>query len=62
MAPGRLGRARSCHRPLELLARGTARWRLSIRAHLPRGRYLVTARAIDTAGNASAPARRRLST
>jgi hypothetical protein len=57
-ARGRLGRARNCLRGLPLLARGTSRWSLRLRARLPRGRYVLLARAVDTAGNVE-PARRR---
>jgi hypothetical protein len=49
---GRLLPPRSCARPLLLLARGTARWSLSLRVALPLGPYTVVARAIDTTGRA----------
>jgi hypothetical protein len=47
---GRLTPPRSCARPLRLLARGTARWTLRLRGRLPRGRYVVVARAVNAAG------------
>jgi hypothetical protein len=55
---GRLGRPRRCSKPILLRARGTAHWRLKLNARgLPRGRYRVTVRAFDTAGNREAPTR-----
>jgi hypothetical protein len=56
-ARGRLGHRRRCSRPLLLLARGTASWRLSLRLHLRAGRYRLAVRAVDRGGNLS-PARR----
>jgi hypothetical protein len=51
LAPdGRLSSPRSCARPTLLLARGTTRWRLSLRVALPRAVYTVVVRAVDTAG------------
>jgi hypothetical protein len=50
-ANGRLGRARSCARPLRLRARGTRSWKLQLKARLPRGRYRVQVRAVDRRGN-----------
>lgn len=48
---GRPGRARACRRGTNWRrARGTARWSLRT-ARLPRGRYLVLARAVDAFGN-----------
>jgi hypothetical protein len=34
-----------------LRARGAGRWKISIRGHLPAGRYEIRARALDTARN-----------
>ena len=50
-AKGRLkaSRAKGCP-PLWIKARGTARWRLELARNLPRGRYLVSARATNRAG------------
>jgi hypothetical protein len=48
---GRLGHRQRCKHGPRLLARGTASWRLRVRAKLPRGRYILVARAVDTAGN-----------
>jgi hypothetical protein len=47
LAGGKLGRKRSCNRPVEFLARGTARWQLGRRLHVPAGRYLIRADAVD---------------
>lgn len=49
---GRLGAARDCRRPRFLRARGNSSWRLRIGARLPLGRYWVTVRVADKAGNA----------
>jgi hypothetical protein len=38
---GRLGRPRSCSRPVGLRAQGTTRWTLSLRAALQAGRYAI---------------------
>jgi hypothetical protein len=57
-ANGRLGRARSCTRPLRLRARGKRAWKLQLKAHLPRGRYSLQARALDRRGNWEPPRRR----
>jgi hypothetical protein len=55
---GLLGRRRACSKPVLVRARGTASWRLTVKAHrLPAGRYRVTVRAFDTAGNREAPTR-----
>jgi hypothetical protein len=54
---GRLGRVRTCSRPVWLKARGTTRWSFTVK--LPRGRYSVSARARDGAGNLTARAARR---
>jgi hypothetical protein len=59
-ANGRLSGRRSCRKPELLRARGTRRWRLSLRARLPRGRYRVLARAVDRRGNKERPAGRAL--
>jgi hypothetical protein len=48
---GRLGRRSSCRRPAFLSASGTSRWKLRVKAKLPRGRYLALVRATDGAGN-----------
>ena len=61
---GRLGRAKSCKRPLYLPARGTSHWRFTRRAKLPAGSYVFRSRAVDRAGNVegrrSGSARNRL--
>jgi hypothetical protein len=48
---GRLGRPSSCRRPSFLSARGTSRWKLRVKAKLPRGRYVALVRAVDGVGN-----------
>jgi hypothetical protein len=40
----------ACSAPVWINARGTAQWRLKFRHRLPRGRYLVYARALNRAG------------
>lgn len=53
---GRLGRrAKSCSRPRYLQAKGTTKWRGRVRRSLPRGPYIVFARATDNSGNTSRP-------
>ena len=47
---GSLGPARRCNHGLQLLAHGTTRWTLNLRARLPRGRYVALV-AVDTAAN-----------
>ncbi|MGH2891373.1 MAG: hypothetical protein ACRDNJ_17290, partial [Solirubrobacteraceae bacterium] len=47
---GRLGRRRSCRRPIELRARGTRHWRVRRRIRIPRGSYLVRSDAVDGYG------------
>jgi hypothetical protein len=53
-ANGRLGRKRSCARPLRLRARGKRSWKLQLKTRLPRGRYRMQVRAIDRRGNREA--------
>jgi hypothetical protein len=58
-ARGHLGRRRACLKGApQLLARGRSRWSLRMRARLPRGRYVLLVRAVDTAGNTEKPRRR----
>jgi hypothetical protein len=59
-ANGRLTPLRLCRRPVRLRATGTRSWRLSLRAHLPPGRYRVQVRAVDRRGNGQAPGRASL--
>jgi hypothetical protein len=47
---GRLGPVTNCSRAIFFTARGSTHWRLSIRGHFPRGRYLALSRATDTLG------------
>ncbi len=58
---GRLTRKRSCRRALFLRARaGSPRWSKSVSTkHLPRGKYRIVVRAIDTARNKETPNKRR---
>jgi hypothetical protein len=44
---GALSRPRSCRRPIEFVATGTARWRLRLRARLAPGRYVIRSVAVD---------------
>jgi hypothetical protein len=44
---GALSRPRSCRRPIEFAARGTARWSLRLRVGLAPGRYLIRSVAVD---------------
>jgi hypothetical protein len=52
-ANGRLSRRRGCSRWLELRAHGTRSWSLGLKARLPRGRYVLRARAVDRFGHRS---------
>ncbi|MEA2272272.1 MAG: kumamolisin [Solirubrobacteraceae bacterium] len=52
---GAFGAARSCSRPRYVQAKGTGKWSLALKAHLPAGRYLMTVRAVDLAGNKERP-------
>ncbi len=47
---GRFSARRSCLRTSYLTTRGTTRWTMTKRVRLPRGRYNVWSRAIDSAG------------
>lgn len=47
---GRLGRATAC-KPLWLRAKGKSHWTFRLGHKLPRGKYIVTTRAVDSAGN-----------
>jgi hypothetical protein len=47
---GRFGLVGSCVPRTPLAARGTSRWRLSVRGRLPAGRYLLISTAFDAAG------------
>ncbi len=44
---GALSRPRSCRRPIEFVARGTAHWRLRLRISLAPGHYLIRSVAVD---------------
>jgi hypothetical protein len=55
---GTLTTPRDCGRPLLLLARGTSRWSLRVRLHIPPGRYRAVVRAVDAAGNVEPVGRR----
>jgi hypothetical protein len=46
-----LGPAMPCTRPRYVRARGTSSWSLTLHRPLPAGRYVVSTRAIDKAGN-----------
>jgi hypothetical protein len=47
---GRLGRANACSH-VWLPAKGKASWSLHLAHKLPRGKYMVSTRAVDSAGN-----------
>jgi gamma-glutamyltranspeptidase/glutathione hydrolase len=51
---GRLTRPRACAKPVVLRLRSTGARRLTLPRHLPPGRYVVAARALDARGNRSA--------
>jgi hypothetical protein len=55
---GKLGRARACTKPRYLLAYGAEDFALGVHGRLPRGRYTVTVRAVDGAGNLGLAAKR----
>ncbi|MEA2389990.1 MAG: hypothetical protein QOK31_99 [Solirubrobacteraceae bacterium] len=60
LARGRsLGAPRSCRRPLFLIARGRAAWRLAVRVRLPRGLYEAGVRARDARGRVETARRGR---
>jgi hypothetical protein len=44
------GRGHACDRPVWLAARGTHAWRLTLGRRLPRGRYTLLARALQSEG------------
>jgi hypothetical protein len=44
---GALSPARSCRRPIALVARGTSRWSLRLSVALPPGRYVIRSDAVD---------------
>jgi hypothetical protein len=48
---GRLSKAKSCARPSWLTAHGSSRWSFRIPKSLHRGAYVVSVRALDSAGN-----------
>jgi hypothetical protein len=50
---GRLGRAIAC-KPVWLSAKGSKQWIFRLRHQLPRGKYIVNTRAVDSAGNIQA--------
>jgi hypothetical protein len=52
LAPaGRLRHASSCATPYSIVAKGTLRFGLRLRAKLPNGRYVLRVQAIDRSGN-----------
>jgi pseudomonalisin len=58
-ADGRFGARRSCARTQYLTAQGTTRWKLTLRHTLPRGRYKLFVRGVDSAGNVERKKRSR---
>jgi hypothetical protein len=57
-AKGRLAKPASCAKPHYVTAAGTTDFALGLRAKLPKGRYRVTVRAFDGAGNIGAATKR----
>jgi hypothetical protein len=55
---GRLTGFRSCRRTVRLRARGTAKWSVSVKGKLPRGRYQANVRGVDASKNFERPRRR----
>lgn len=51
MRSGNLGRASACTTHVWLRAKGSKTWSFRLRHQLPRGKYLISTRAIDAAGN-----------
>ncbi|MFZ0040552.1 MAG: hypothetical protein WAK93_04540, partial [Solirubrobacteraceae bacterium] len=47
LSSGHLSRKRSCSKPLQFRVRGTGKWRISRRLHVPLGRYLIRSDAVD---------------
>ena len=58
-ANGRFGSKRSCLRTQYVSAKGRTRWTLNRKVRLPRGKYLVWSRAIDTRGTVERKYNRR---
>jgi hypothetical protein len=56
---GRLGRKRSCHRPVFVAAHGAERWSARFKGRYPHGVWVVRFRAYDSAGNVVRPRPRR---
>ena len=48
---GRFGRASACSHHVWLPAKGKANWSFHLARKLPRGKYTVSTRAVDSAGN-----------
>jgi hypothetical protein len=59
LGSGKFGPQRSCLRTTYLVARGTSKWSFSIKAKLPRGRYVVWSRGVDIANNVEKKNRKR---
>ncbi len=51
---GRLTKAAPCSSPYGLVAKGTSRWSLTTSGRPAKGRYVLTVRAFDAAGNVAA--------
>jgi hypothetical protein len=56
---GRFGPPVSCLRTTYITASGRGRWTLSVRARLPRGRYVAWVRGVDAFGNIERKLRKR---
>ena len=59
---GRLAKRRRCSRPILLRLHRTRSWQLVMDIDLPKGKYLVIARAVDLAGNREKPGGRNRAT
>ena len=56
---GKFGPQVSCLRTTYIVAKGTSSWRFSLKAKLPRGRYVVWTRGFDVANNIERKNRKR---
>ena len=50
-ARGKLTHRRKCRKLVRIKARGTRKWSLSLKHHMPRGRYRITVSGLDKKGN-----------
>ena len=52
---GTFTKKRSCSKRLQLRARGTRHWSYTTPRRVPKGKYRITAAAVDRAGNREKP-------